>query len=159
MATTSHRRAFYGQATQRNRLAKAKPRGGSHPYKNPCRLVAIWDKNVRDSGISKNFDSFQDFREVTQHASSFEEVAAATWAVGGRLLSGRGFTRGVFAMPVSESFFPLLGVAPALGRTFATGDSQRGCSVVLSDRLWRKQLAADPKLSAIASHSTTRVAR
>jgi len=46
------------------------------PYKNPSRLVAIWDKNVRDSGISKMFDSFQDFREVTQHASSFEEVAA-----------------------------------------------------------------------------------
>jgi putative ABC transport system permease protein len=117
------------------------------PYKNPSRLVAIWDKNVRDSGISKMFDSFQDFREVTQHASSFEEVAAATWAVSGRLLSGHGFTRGVLAMPVSESFFPLLGIAPAVGRTFRTGDSQRGCSVVLSDRMWRKQFAADPNIS------------
>jgi len=58
------------------------------PYSASCRLcscnpfptkilpvVAIWDKNVRDSGISKMFDSFQDFREVTQHVSSFEEVA------------------------------------------------------------------------------------
>jgi predicted permease len=116
------------------------------PYKNSSRLVAIWDKNVRDSGISKMFDSFQDFREVARHASSFEEVAAATWAVSGRLLSGHGFTRGVLAMPVSESFFPLLGIAPALGRTFVAEDSQRGCSAVLSDRLWRRQLAADPKL-------------
>lgn len=30
------------------------------PYRNPSRLVAIWDRNVRDSGISKMFDSFQD---------------------------------------------------------------------------------------------------
>jgi putative ABC transport system permease protein len=116
------------------------------PYKNPSRLVAIWDKNVRDSGISKMFDSFQDFREVTQHASSFEQVAAATWAVSGRLLSGQGFTQGVLAMPVSESFFPLLGVAPALGRTFVAEDSQRGCSVVLGDRLWRGRFAADPNI-------------
>jgi predicted permease len=116
------------------------------PYKNPSRLVAIWDKNVRDSGISKMFDSFQDFREYTQHAHSFEEVAAATWAVSGRLLSGRGFTQGVLAMPVSESFFPLLGIAPALGRTFVAEDSQRGCSAVLSDRLWRGRFAADPNI-------------
>src|SRR5437660_7372552 len=53
------------------------------PYKNPSRLVAIWDRNVRDSRVSKMFDSFQDFREVSEHAGSFEEVAAATWAVGG----------------------------------------------------------------------------
>jgi hypothetical protein len=122
------------------------------PYKNPSRLVAIWDRNVRDSGVSKMFDSFQDFREVSQHASSFEEVAAATWAVGGRLLRGHELTRGVLAMPVSRSFFPLLGIAPALGRTFVEQDSQRGCSAVLSDRVWRRQLAADPN---IVGNSTT----
>jgi predicted permease len=116
------------------------------PYRDPSRLVAIWDRNVRDSGVSKNFDSFQDFREVSQHASSFDEVAAATWAVSGRLLSGHGFTRGVLAMPVSESFFSLLGVAPGLGRTFAQEDSKRGCTVVLSDGLWRGPLSADREL-------------
>lgn len=64
------------------------------PYKNPSRLVAIWDKNVRDSRISKMFDSFQDFREYTQHANSFEEVAAATWAVNGRLETDTGSPKG-----------------------------------------------------------------
>jgi len=49
-------------------------------------------------------------------------------------------------MPVSESFFALLGIAPALGRTFVAKDSQRGCSAVLSDRLWRRQLAANPNI-------------
>jgi predicted permease len=116
------------------------------PYKDPSRLVAIWDKNVRDSGISKMFDSFQDFEEIAQHGRAFDRVAAATWAVGGRLLSGHGPTRDVLAMPVSESFFPLLGIAPARGRTFVPEDVKRGCTVVLSDRLWRGPLAGNPEI-------------
>jgi predicted permease len=116
------------------------------PYKDPSKLVAIWDRNIRASGISKMFDSYEDFREVARHATSFDRVAAATWAVPGRLLSGHGPTRGILAMPVTESFFPLLGIAPARGRTFVPEDLKRGCSVVLSDRLWRSTLAADPKI-------------
>jgi hypothetical protein len=46
------------------------------PYKDPSRLVAIWDRNVRDSGISKMFDSLQDFREVAKHASTIDQMAA-----------------------------------------------------------------------------------
>jgi hypothetical protein len=110
------------------------------PYKDPSRLVAIWDRNIRDGGISKMFDSYPDFREVARHANSFDQVVAGTWAVGGRLLSGHGPTRDILAMPVSESFFPVLGIAPALGRTFVPEDLNRGCSVVLSDRLWRGPL-------------------
>lgn len=68
------------------------------------------------------FDSFRDFEEIAQHGRAFDRVAAATWAVGRRLLSGHGPAREVLAMPVSESFFPLLGVAPARGRTFVPDD-------------------------------------
>ncbi len=116
------------------------------PYKDPSRLVAIWDRNVRESGVSKMFASFQDFRDVAQHSKSLEQVAVATWAVGGSLLTGHGPTQSVLAMPVSESFFSLLGVAPARGRTFLPEDLTRGCSVVLSDRLWRSSLGGDPKV-------------
>lgn len=116
------------------------------PYKDPSRLVAIWDKNLRASGVSKMFESFDDFQQIAQHARAFDQVAAATWAVGGRLLSGHGPTRNVMAVPVSTSFFQLLGVAPAQGRTFASEDMNRGCSVVLSDRVWRGPLNGDPTI-------------
>ena len=116
------------------------------PYKDPSRLVVVWDKNLRDSAISKMFDSFQDFREMATHARVFEQVAAATWAVQERLISGHGSTREILAMPVSESFFSLLGISAARGRTFTLDDLKQGCSVVLSDRLWQKPLGADPKL-------------
>ncbi|MBV8864384.1 MAG: ABC transporter permease, partial [Acidobacteriaceae bacterium] len=116
------------------------------PYKEPSQLVAIWDKHVRDSGVSKMFDSFADFRNLAEHAKAFNSVAAATWAVNWKLLSGYGSTREVFAIPVSESFFSLLGIPPARGRTFLPEDQKGGCSIVLSDRLWRGALGGDPHL-------------
>ena len=47
---------------------------------------------------------------------------------------------------VSDNLFALLQVQPNLGRTFADGESTPGRDrvVVLSDRLWRQQFAADP---------------
>lgn len=116
-------------------------------YREPSRLVIVYLRNVRETGTSKMFSSARDYRAFAQ-ARSFELIAAATWATGGRLLKGWGPAREILAMPASESFFSLLGVAPALGRTFLPGDAQRGgCSVVLSDRLWRSVLGADSTIA------------
>lgn len=112
------------------------------PYRDPSRLVSIWLRNVHATGTSKTFDSLRDYRAFAQ-ASSFEQTAVATWAAAGRLLRGHGPPQGIMAMPVTESFFALLGAEAALGRTFASGDMQRGCSVVVSDRLWRGPLGGD----------------
>jgi predicted permease len=112
------------------------------PYKDPSRLVSIWLRNVHETGTSKMFDSLRDYKAFAR-ARSFEQIAAATWALGGRELRGFGPARGILAMPVSESFFALLGGEAALGRTFAPEDLQRGCSVVISDSLWRNPLGAD----------------
>jgi predicted permease len=112
------------------------------PYKDPSRLVSVWLRNVHETGTSKMFDSLRDYHAFAR-AHSFEQRAAATWATGGRLLRGYGPAREILAMPVSESFFTLLGAEPALGRAFAPEDVQRGCSVVISDRLWRGPLGGD----------------
>jgi putative ABC transport system permease protein len=49
-------------------------------------------------------------------------------------------------MRVSWNYFELLGVAPALGRTFTPADDHpdRYRVVVLSDALWRRRFGADP---------------
>src|SRR5262249_28410004 len=58
------------------------------------------------------------------------------------------------ALDVSPNFFATLGVNPARGRAFLTGaaapDDDR--SVIVSDRLWRTSLPADP---AIVGQSVT----
>lgn len=115
------------------------------PYKDPTRLVVIYLRNVHETGTSKMFASLRNYR-VFARAHSFEQTAVATWATGGRLLRGYGPAQDILAMPVSESFFALLDIEPALGRTFAPGDVPGGCSVVISDRLWRGSLSADPAM-------------
>jgi len=112
------------------------------PYRDPSRLVAVWLRNTHETGTSKLFDSLRDFRAF-KRARSFAQTAVATWAVGGRVLRGYGPAQEILALPVSETFLGLLGVAPAMGRAFAAEDLKRGCSVVVSDQMWRGALAAD----------------
>jgi len=112
------------------------------PYRDPSRLVAVWMRNTRETGTSKIFDSLRDYRAFAR-ARSFEQTAAATWAIGGRILRGYGPAQEILALPVSESFFGLLGVTPAMGRGFAPEDLKRGCSIVVSDRMWRGALRGD----------------
>jgi len=50
------------------------------------------------------------------------------------------------AVPVSDSFFRMLGVAPMIGRTFTADDLARGCSVVLSHRFWANTLGANGRI-------------
>lgn len=112
------------------------------PYKDAGRLVAIWEKNEKDKGPSKLFDSYRDFEQWSAQAQSFERVAAATWAAGGRVLTGRGPAKTVLTIPVSASFFSTLGVTAALGRTFTPEDEKHGCAIVLSDEFWRDTMRA-----------------
>jgi predicted permease len=117
------------------------------PYRAPEQLVAIWDHSVRESALAKIFASYNDFVQFREHARSFEQQAAATWATGTHpILTGHGPGRTVMAVPVSAGFFDLLGVAPALGRTFTANDAAKGCSVVLAHSFWNSPLGADPRI-------------
>jgi putative ABC transport system permease protein len=61
-------------------------------------------------------------------------------------LAGQDQPENVPAARVGADFFQLLGVAPALGRTFAPEEDSPGRDqvVVLSDGLWRRRFGADP---------------
>jgi hypothetical protein len=49
---------------------------------------------------------------------------------------------------VSADFFPALGLMPALGRAFISGDGQSGGApvVVISQDLWQRRFGADPHM-------------
>jgi putative ABC transport system permease protein len=106
-------------------------------YHHPDRLVVIWAKIKNQANLAKIFNSYEDFKELRDHSRSFDNLAALTWATGDTTLTGRGPARGVLAIPASVDFFALLGVAPALGRTFQADDLSRGCTVVLSHSFWK----------------------
>jgi putative ABC transport system permease protein len=113
------------------------------PYADVGRLVAIWDGHVKDRGLAKIFASYEDFENWQRHSRSVEPLAAATWATGDQTLTDHGAAKLVLAIPASAGLFSVLGVPPALGRTFDPSDLTRGCAVVLAHRFWRNTLAAD----------------
>ena len=114
------------------------------PYRDPARLVAIWDHDIHDRTRAKMFPSYADFEAIRQNARSYEDVSAATWAkFVQRVAIVHGASRTVLTELASASFFQTLGVPAALGRTFQPGDETHGCSVVLAHPFWTQFLDAD----------------
>jgi predicted permease len=113
------------------------------PYKEPDRLVAIWDQAANAKGVSKLFATYSDLLAYKANSRTLEEVSGLTWAVGGQTMSGRGPSRDVLAIPVTDNFFRLAGVQPELGRTFGAEDAIRACTVLLSHSFWSRTLGGD----------------
>jgi predicted permease len=112
------------------------------PYRDPGRLVAIWDGHVRAANLSKVFASYEDFQTWRRHSTSFDQLAAITWASGEQILTGRGPAKVALSIPATSEFFSLLGIRAAHGRTFQAQDLERGCVVVLAHHFWRDALGS-----------------
>jgi putative ABC transport system permease protein len=111
------------------------------PYKQPDRLVHLWEKTPQDAFSKREF-SYPDYQDY-QKNNVFEGLAAYT---GGRvLLSGYGETESVGGPRVSANFFSVLGVDPILGRTFQAGEDQQGGPkvAILSYALWQRRFGGD----------------
>jgi putative ABC transport system permease protein len=114
------------------------------PYRQPQRLVVIWDRITRGKNTAPIFASYQDFEQFQRYAKSFADISAATWASNGRVWTNGGPAKTLVVIPATASFFQTLGVHAALGRTFTRADEQRGCTVVLSNAFWQEKLGARP---------------
>jgi predicted permease len=120
------------------------------PFRDPERLV--WIANHEDetndmSGKTSQTDYLLDLRAKNQ---SFEDLAAyfAFYGLGDAKLIGDGQPERLTSVPVTQNFFPLLGVEPQIGRQFSAEEcKQNGPRVtMLSDGLWRRKFAADPNI-------------
>lgn len=120
------------------------------PFRDPARLV--WLANHNDntddmSGKTVQVDYLLDYRQKNQ---SFDDLAAyfAFYGAGDAKLIGDGQPERLTSIPVTQNFFPLLGVQPQLGRQFSAEECKwNGPKVaMLSDALWRRRFGADPKI-------------
>ena len=113
------------------------------PYRDPGRMVAIWDREVHAKGVSKLFDLYSDYENWKRSSRNFEDFTAVSWSPGaspGRVLKADGVTRNIFSLPVTPDFFRFLGVPAALGRTFDERDAN-GCPIVLEHSFWKDVFA------------------
>jgi putative ABC transport system permease protein len=116
------------------------------PYRDPERLVVIWQAQPGRFGQSESFNSYGDFENWRKSSRSFEQLEALTWATAGQTLTWRGKPQRTLAIPATAGIFSLLGVPAAMGRTFQDDDLKRGCTVVLAHSFWQNQLGAAPDI-------------
>jgi predicted permease len=112
------------------------------PYRDPDRLVQV--SHHRVTGIDSVYGA--DFLEWREQAKSFEEVGAYSSAFPD--LTGDGEIERLYAGMISAGLFEMLGVAPALGRTFTHEEDKIGGPpvVILSYELWRRRFGGDPQV-------------
>ena len=112
------------------------------PYKDPDRLVRLSESNL-EQNQNESPVSVPNFQDWQRQQSSFEEVSALELATFN--LTGRGEPQRVAAARISANLVPMLGVNPALGRTFLPEEEKPGKNkvVLLSDALWQKQFGGD----------------
>jgi len=111
------------------------------PFKNPDRLVTVFN-SYPGAGSPRGSDGTVDFFQRREHIPAFQSVALYQgW---GSTVGEAGNTERVSTMRVSASFFPLLGVRAARGRTFTEEEDQEGHAqeVVLTDAYWREHFGA-----------------
>jgi putative ABC transport system permease protein len=127
------------------------------PFTESNRLVALYEKRPKQ-GRERNVASAPDFMDWRAQSRSFDSMAA--WLGWTFVLRG-GEPESIRGAMVSGDFFQVLGVKPALGRTFTSSDEQiqGNLACVISDGLWRRRFNADPTIAGkavpIGSHIIT----
>jgi putative ABC transport system permease protein len=115
------------------------------PYAVPDRLVALWSRLPNSPQRVRVNPA--DHRDLRSSNTVFEDVALANAPQNFNLI-GSGEPERLVAARLSSNLFPVLGVSPALGRTFTSNEEQGGNDrvVLLSDGLWRRRFGADPSI-------------
>ncbi|MFY9554983.1 MAG: ABC transporter permease [Blastocatellia bacterium] len=112
------------------------------PYNAPDRIVAFWEDNVAND-IKRESTSGPNFTDWKAQAESFEAMAAFYRSTS--ILSGDGEPERLLGCTVTDGFFSVLKVEPALGRIFLPDEFGPGKNrvVILSDGMWRRRFGGD----------------
>ena len=105
-------------------------------------LYVLWETSTRRDGLMSEI-SYPDFLDWRRENRSFQDMAAMgsiNWSHGWS--EGGDGIREILYRAVSWSFFDVLGIDAAMGRTFVPEDEERGADrvAVVSHGFWQSQL-------------------
>jgi predicted permease len=114
------------------------------PYPNPSELVRI-EANLPGVGAHDVGFSIPELRDL-RNSGIFQYVSFCFH--GSENVTGSAQPTHISGATVSPSYFAVLGVDAALGRTFDPHDASPGSNgeVVISDGLWKRAFGADPHI-------------
>jgi putative ABC transport system permease protein len=115
------------------------------PYDAADRLIAIAEVDTRRPNSSGTV-SYPDFLDYRAQNSTLVDVVG--YSGGSRNVTGIVEQDRVPMTEVTDGFFALLGVRPALGRDFEPADvrAQSPPVVIITDGGWRRRFGADPRV-------------
>jgi putative ABC transport system permease protein len=115
------------------------------PYPNAERLAVLWQNNQR-TGETAGLVSYPNYADWRSESHSFADMAF--FMSGKSILSGAGDPERTPSALVSANFFSVLGVNPAIGRSFSPEEQTPGHAnvSVISYHLWRTRLGGDPQV-------------
>ena len=114
------------------------------PFDDPGRLV--WVANGSSENLSRQAVQVGHVVDLREQSRSLAGLAGFSpfYGVGDIRLTGTGEPERVTGVPVTEGFFPLLGVRPWLGRDFTAEECRWGAprTAILSHAFWQSRLGA-----------------
>jgi len=116
------------------------------PFKDPDRLVFLWEANPSNPIIGFNLtsaDNFLDFREGTD---AFEQLSGLQPAA--LSLTEGDLPEPIVGIAASSGFFEIFGEPAGIGQVLQPSDYRAGNErvVVLSHAFWQNRFASDPTL-------------
>ena len=123
------------------------------PYRDPDRLVMVWEKNpALGASIGDRIPaSYTNFTEWVRQSNAFEGIAGMEDANLNR--TGAGEPERVNGARISPNLFRVLGVTPAIGTAFDSGNGPRNTQVaILSDGYWKSHFGGN---SSVVGQSIT----
>jgi len=113
------------------------------PYTEPDKLVRLSEDSPQVPQMSISYPNFLDWREQNK---VFSGIAALQFR--SLNLTGTGEPERLPGRAVSAELFDVLGVKPALGRSFAAEEDRPGANPVciISHGLWQRRFGSDPTL-------------
>ena len=113
------------------------------PYADPDRLVAVGERT--DDGDTERV-GYATFVDWQARSTSFDSLAVMRSFQPTLVVNGE--AERLTGVRVTWSYFDMLGVRPALGRTFTKDEDRPDAwhELMLSDRLWRRRFSGDPSV-------------
>lgn len=111
------------------------------PFRDPSQIVMLRGTVAGQPTGSVSYPDYLDFRA---RVSSFQEVGAFTAL--NLVLGGTDHSERIRSEMATETYFPVLGVAPLLGRTFLPEENKvlgGGPVAVIGYELWQRAFAGD----------------
>jgi predicted permease len=115
------------------------------PYKDPDRLVILWNRSP-GLGITEDWFSTAQYFDIKTGHRGLEQVAIA---IGGNYnLTGKGEPERVGTIRVSSNLLPMLGMRAEIGRLFVADEDRPGRTptALLSYGTWARRYGSDPAI-------------